>query len=438
MARCQGARLRNVKQPSRPCTLISSGCGAAWLARLLGVQEVPGSNPGSPTKFLNDLQPGKSLNLTSGVQLESKRGPLARGLYAPSLDTSRQGGSSFRAVPPLCALSQRDCQTPDRNKVSLKCSLWTNRIYAIWCEVLFGGTLTVGYLWSRRRPEKLAMEFDFGTTKASKAFFDRHPMFFPAFDRLMGLGNRVFGRPSKPRNQLEDVGFGLGHKCREDFMEIVFLATNGYGAGAMKLFRGLFERALTLAYFVQCPDKVDRFINYGAIQEHRVLEAALKSGITAEQWDTAMAENPVEDIRSRYRQYKAGFEITNCKNCKTTRLAPSWDLDVAAMVHKVGSPFTNVYLAGYAIPNLQIHATLSAAMSDFDKTTQQNVTERANRKRDDGDFVLSLATAVFIHVMRSQNAIFGLGVEKELDQCDQDVIDVWTPYFTKRSEARNL
>ena len=26
-----------------------SGCGAAWLARLLGVQEVPGSNPGSPT-----------------------------------------------------------------------------------------------------------------------------------------------------------------------------------------------------------------------------------------------------------------------------------------------------------------------------------------------------------------------------------------------------
>ncbi|MCU1338007.1 MAG: hypothetical protein JWO19_3588 [Bryobacterales bacterium] len=30
--------------------LIHSGCGAAWLARLLGVQEVPGSNPGSPTK----------------------------------------------------------------------------------------------------------------------------------------------------------------------------------------------------------------------------------------------------------------------------------------------------------------------------------------------------------------------------------------------------
>jgi hypothetical protein len=28
-----------------------SGCGAAWLARLLGVQEVPSSNLGSPTKY---------------------------------------------------------------------------------------------------------------------------------------------------------------------------------------------------------------------------------------------------------------------------------------------------------------------------------------------------------------------------------------------------
>ena len=51
---------------------IDSGCGAAWLARLLGVQEVPGSNPGSPTKFLIDLQtrglPDPGLWSPTGVQ----------------------------------------------------------------------------------------------------------------------------------------------------------------------------------------------------------------------------------------------------------------------------------------------------------------------------------------------------------------------------------
>jgi hypothetical protein len=35
--------------------LKASGRGAAWLARLLGVQEVPGSNPGGPTSHFTLL-----------------------------------------------------------------------------------------------------------------------------------------------------------------------------------------------------------------------------------------------------------------------------------------------------------------------------------------------------------------------------------------------
>jgi hypothetical protein len=50
-----------------------SGCGAAWLARLLGVQEVPGSNPGSPTIRFKHLRPQTFLRLLvrrpSGVQI---------------------------------------------------------------------------------------------------------------------------------------------------------------------------------------------------------------------------------------------------------------------------------------------------------------------------------------------------------------------------------
>jgi hypothetical protein len=50
-------RCRTSKLPKPLCyNRVVSGCGAAWLARLLGVQEVPGSNPGSPTKFLIELQ----------------------------------------------------------------------------------------------------------------------------------------------------------------------------------------------------------------------------------------------------------------------------------------------------------------------------------------------------------------------------------------------
>jgi hypothetical protein len=136
-------------------------------------------------------------------------------------------------------------------------------------------------------------------------------------------------------------------------------------------------------------------------------------------------------IRERYREYKAEFQIADCQRCSTTRLAPSWDLDVAAMVHKIGAPFINIYFVGYALPNLKIHATYASAMADFEQEKRQDLQARARYKRDDGEFVMSLATAVFIQVMRSQNTIFGLGLDKELDQCDQDVIDVWTPHFLR-------
>jgi len=42
---------------------------------LLGVQEVPGSNPGGPTKFFKELQASINPKIPSGVQTESKRSP---------------------------------------------------------------------------------------------------------------------------------------------------------------------------------------------------------------------------------------------------------------------------------------------------------------------------------------------------------------------------
>jgi quercetin dioxygenase-like cupin family protein len=56
----------------RMVDLGSSGCGAAWLARLLGVQEVPGSNPGSPTNSSKTCSQQTFPNSLRGVHVESK------------------------------------------------------------------------------------------------------------------------------------------------------------------------------------------------------------------------------------------------------------------------------------------------------------------------------------------------------------------------------
>src|SRR5712691_7117185 len=121
------------------------------------------------------------------------------------------------------------------------------------------------------------MTFEFGETDESNGFFDRNPPFIAIFERLMNIANKCFGRVVKYKNHLEDVVFSQGHTCRDDFSEVVFLTVNGYAGGASKIFRGLYERGVTLAYIVENPEKARRFHRFSAIQAHRTIEAALKT-----------------------------------------------------------------------------------------------------------------------------------------------------------------
>jgi hypothetical protein len=86
--------------------------------------------------------------------------------------------------------------------------------------------------------------FEFGDTEKSKAFVTRNPQFPAALVRLFTTANRCFGGDPHAKNQLGRICFWLGHTCRQDFVEVVFLAVNGYGAGATKILRSLYERAV--------------------------------------------------------------------------------------------------------------------------------------------------------------------------------------------------
>ncbi len=120
------------------------------------------------------------------------------------------------------------------------------------------------------------INYEFGETTGSHAFWERHPDIWPQFERLIALTNKCFGREYQPKSRAEHVVFDLGQACRDDFGEIIFLAVHGHGNGATKLLRGIFERAVTAAYLIKNSDKAERFVRFGAIQEHRAMESALK------------------------------------------------------------------------------------------------------------------------------------------------------------------
>ncbi len=253
--------------------------------------------------------------------------------------------------------------------------------------------------------------FEIPDTTKSRVFMARNPQFPDALVKLFNTANKCFGRDPRPKNHLEHICFWLGHTCRQDFLEVVFLAINGYGAGATKILRSLYERAVTIEYLVQNPNKVDRFLQFAAIQENRAMEAALKQ-IPQDQIDAEMGPgNTVAEIRKRYRQYKGNFKATACPACGV-KTPPSWDVDLVSMVQRVGEPFKKIFLLAYTNPNFEIHATLASA-SEHDE----------NRADKAAEMALIVATELCLAVIRSQNALFSLKLDSDIEACTNDLRD---------------
>jgi len=221
----------------------------------------------------------------------------------------------------------------------------------------------------------------------------------------MILGNKSVAERPRPRSLVETVTFGLTHTCREDFLEILFLCVNGYNNGAHKLLRGLYERAVTLEFIVRHPDKATRFKSYAAIQSHRGLVAALKT-TTEEEFNKHVGNpNAVAEIRDYYNSEKPNFQITDCKICGTTRTASTWDqMDLASMVHELNGGYKQLYMAGYALPNFVIHATLDSALRPFKPDVST-------------ELVLLSGIWAYVLALKSNDTVFNLNLISEIDAC---------------------
>jgi hypothetical protein len=272
---------------------------------------------------------------------------------------------------------------------------------------------------TERRIVSNQIDFEFGETNAAQAFWSRNATFWPAFGRLIALTNKCFGRAWAPHNRVQDVAFHLGETCRQDFLEICFLAVNGHGVAAQKLLRGLYERSVTLEYIRQNPDRVERFVDYAAIQEFKAAKKARE--LFAEQLDAMLVRigTSFEQLKERHDKVKDQFQVTRCQKCGARDLAISWDLDMTSMVNKIGEPYKTLFLSGYTLPTLQGHATLASA---FSSDAREQVDDR---RIHDAESSLIFATLVFIAVLQSQNKTFALGFDQQIADCWEEVSTVW-------------
>lgn len=266
-----------------------------------------------------------------------------------------------------------------------------------------------------------SMDFEFGDTTKSKAFLEGHSLFIRFLEHTVALANACFGRRCQPKNRAEDVCFDLGQTCRDDYLQTIFLAINGYGIGASKLLRSLYERAVTLTYLTQHPEKAERFVRYAAVQEYKAIKSALKLVPEVEVDEMMQTQGlTVAKISQNFEDVKSEFQTTICDKCSKKTTAWSWDLDLASMAEKVGEPLSRLYLAACVISNLSIHATLAST-----NPTRPNEDQMVEKNRMEGRLALRTASVVIISVLACQNSLFRLGLDDDIEKLYSESNSVW-------------
>jgi hypothetical protein len=250
-------------------------------------------------------------------------------------------------------------------------------------------------------------------------FHKRHALFLVRFPHLKDALDAAFIRTMSSAEPIDRFVFMYGRLCSEDFFEVLLCCGNGYGAAALKLVRGLYERAVTMTYLHANPNELDAFLDFHHVQAYKLMipiEETIGKG--------TIPEHLAEGVKARFEQVKDKFMVTACEKCGSRRLHYTWSkLDFVSMARKTGT-LGEIIVPGYYLPMRQAHATLASLMSRLE-ATERGVSFIPTAQRLEADAALMTAHNVILHVVGTQEERFKVpGLRGKIDICLQDFLDV--------------
>src|SRR5260370_4967785 len=152
----------------------------------------------------------------------------------------------------------------------------------------------------------------FGNHEFAKVVQAKFPRLFEVLPRLTAALNDLTGRACEHPEPHQRVILNLGLLAGISMVELVTLAGNGLGQGAMKIARMLMETVINADYLRQYPAELDAYLNWSWIEKKKELEYVrehlphLLASITKEAIDTiekeflavrASFQKPNDDLR---------------------------------------------------------------------------------------------------------------------------------------------
>ena len=112
----------------------------------------------------------------------------------------------------------------------------------------------------------------FGTPEFGKVVHSKFPKLFEVLPRLSEALNDLTGRACEKPEPHQRVILNLGLLAGTSMLELVTLAGNGLGQGAMKIARTLMETVINAEYLRQSPDELDAYLKWSWVEKKKDLK----------------------------------------------------------------------------------------------------------------------------------------------------------------------
>ncbi len=274
------------------------------------------------------------------------------------------------------------------------------------------------------------MKLGFGNYHAWQWFNEQFPCFVEKHAALEVLRDKIFVGKFQPTHHADYIIFGLGRVCVEDFEQILNLCGNGFGIGAMQIVRGMYERQVTAAFISKYPDEVDRFTAYDAVHMNKTVNQ-LKEVYAAdpEILNRIVSEEERAKIAENYNAIKDNFMRVKCEECETTEPMFSWHkYDIPTMALKGHQPaLKDLMYYQYFRPLLFAHSTFKSVEARVVFKDDASFSFESDGQRNYIKEALVYGHHLLLHVFDLQNKHFKLRLDRDLETCESDYLECWTP-----------
>lgn len=285
-----------------------------------------------------------------------------------------------------------------------------------------------------------------GNTASQQRFIQTQQDFLREYSNLLSLLTKTFIRALERPNEQEvrsleklpesdpavvafedtlmaaRVVFYLGRTAADDFGELLVLSGNGYGVGALKVLRGMYERIVTAAYIAKSPAEARIFVDDDAIKKWTLWRELVKA---MPDISSQYSEEQIRGLERRYNEARVKRKLEICPKCRQPKTQEAWTrVTMKDMATRADAGLAELYASCYLQGTFHSHATSYGIGSRLRDTVDGGHTYRDTTEREARMAVL-LGHNLILRLLWLQNAYFKLGLDSEIEGALKRFPSIW-------------